>query len=312
MQGFLNLDKPAGLTSHDCVGQVRRLLKLKRVGHGGTLDPAATGVLPIALGPATRLLSFLPTGKAYRATLRFGHTTTTDDLEGETLRQTPVTGFDPQAVQALLPRFIGAIAQVPPAYSALHVNGRRAYDLARAGETVSLAARTVEIYSLDWLGWRGGDFPEVDLAVRCGPGTYIRSLARDLGQALGTGATLAGLVRTHSAGFDLAESLSLAQVGEQVAAGEFCPLSPAAALAHWPSVVLAGDRLRDWYFGRAIILDSQEPIAPSEPLPEPLRSTPPPPGMVRALTPQGELAGLGELGGEGGQRAIAPRLVLPA
>ncbi|MBD0336189.1 MAG: tRNA pseudouridine(55) synthase TruB, partial [Cyanobacteria bacterium Co-bin13] len=141
MQGFLNLNKPAGLTSHDCVARVRRLLQTKKVGHGGTLDPAAQGVLPIAVGRATRLLPYLASGKAYQAVIRFGLITATDDLEGDILHQQPAPDLSLAQIQAVLPQFLGQIEQVPPRYSAIQVDGQRLYDLARKGQAVEAPLR---------------------------------------------------------------------------------------------------------------------------------------------------------------------------
>ncbi|WP_448599444.1 tRNA pseudouridine(55) synthase TruB [Thermoleptolyngbya sp.] len=259
MDGFLNLHKPAGMTSHDCVARVRRSLKMKRVGHGGTLDPAATGVLPIALGRATRLLQFLRQDKAYRAIARFGLTTTTDDLEGDILTQTPAAHLTRDQVEALLPKFLGTIQQVPPAYSAIQVGGQRLYDLARAGVAVEMPVRTVEVYSIELLDWRPGDFPEAELAIACGAGTYIRSIARDLGSLLGPGGTLAKLIRTQSHGFDLANSLTLEDLAAQVEAGTFEPIPAAIALAHLPALTLAQPDALRWGQGQPI---ATEPITP--------------------------------------------------
>ena len=142
MYGFLNLNKSAGLTSHDCVARVRRILRLKRVGHAGTLDPAATGVLPLALGKATRLLQFLPPNKAYHAKIRFGVTTTTDDLEGEILTSQSVPHLQLEQIQEILPQFRGKIEQIPPLYSAIHVQGKRLYELARKGENIEICKGT--------------------------------------------------------------------------------------------------------------------------------------------------------------------------
>ncbi|WOB41858.1 tRNA pseudouridine(55) synthase TruB [Thermoleptolyngbya oregonensis NK1-22] len=253
MDGFLNLHKPAGLTSHDCVARVRRLLKMKRVGHGGTLDPAATGVLPIALGRATRLLQFLRQDKAYRAIARFGITTTTDDLEGDILTQTPAAHLTRDRVEALLPKFLGTIQQVPPAYSAIQVGGQRLYELARAGVSVDVPVRTVTVYQIELLDWRPGDCPEAELAIACGAGTYIRSIARDLGNLLGTGGTLASLIRTHSHGFDLATSLTLEDLAAQVEAGTFVPISAAIALAHLPAIPLPPPDALRWTQGQPIV-----------------------------------------------------------
>ena len=250
MLGFLNLNKPYGLTSHDCVARVRKLLRLKRVGHGGTLDPAATGVLPIALGKATRLLAFLPEEKAYRATIRLGVRTATDDLQGETIRETPAGGLDLAAVKTALDRFVGTIEQVPPAYSAIQVGGKRLYDLARAGEKVEVPVRTVRVESICFLDWRSRDFPELDVEITCGPGTYIRAIARDLGEALGTGGTLAALERTSSCGFSLGDSLSLEALGDRIERGLFRPVLPDTALQRLPSVCLPDDLAWRWCQGQ--------------------------------------------------------------
>lgn len=253
-QGFLNLNKPLSVTSHDCVRQVRRLLKIKRVGHAGTLDPLATGVLPIALGPATRLLQFLRQDKAYRATIRLGITTTTDDLEGEAITS-PVPQLNLESVKAVLQQFQGQIQQVPPRYSAIHVQGKRLYELARSGNVPEVEARPVEIFELKVLAWRSGDFPELDLAIACGPGTYIRAIARDLGAALGTGGTLAALTRTNSSGFPLSESLTLAELESQIQNQSFCPVPAVVALNHLPEIVLPTDIAQRWCWGQRIPLD---------------------------------------------------------
>ncbi len=252
MDGFLNLNKPAGITSHDCVAKVRRLLRLKRVGHGGTLDPAATGVLPIALGKATRLLQFLRQDKAYWATIRLGMSTTTDDLEGETIAANAVTGLTIEEVAAALQQFQGTIEQVPPNYSAIHVQGKRLYELARAGEKVEVPTRVVEIYQIEILSWRLGEFPEVDVAIACGSGTYIRSIARDLGIVLNTGGVLASLIRTSSCGFQLADSLNFEQLETQRQQGTFHPIPPASALAHLAVVTLAVPFAQRWCQGQKI------------------------------------------------------------
>jgi tRNA pseudouridine55 synthase len=250
--GFLNLDKPSGMTSHDCVGVVRRVFGIKKVGHGGTLDPAATGVLPIAVGRATRLLPYLAPDKAYEAVVRFGITTRTDDLEGEILSQNPVSRLHVQTVQALLPEFVGTIEQVPPAFSAIQVKGQRLYDLARQGKEVSAPSRTVTVYDIVISAWRPGDFPELTLQIDCGPGTYIRSIARDLGEKLGCGATLAKLVRTRSSGFDLKDSFTLEAVKECLEQGQN-PLQPVPfALDHLPTVVLDPDQSHRWCLGQKI------------------------------------------------------------
>lgn len=254
MQGFVNLNKPAGWTSHDCVAKVRKLLRTKRVGHGGTLDPAATGVLPIAVGKATRLLQYLPEGKAYRATVRFGVTTATDDLEGEVLSQQAAPDLTLEAIAPFLKQFLGTIDQIPPRYSAIQVDGKRLYDRARAGEAFEVPARTVEVYDIRVLEWRSQAYPELDLEIACGPGTYIRSIARDLGAAAGTGAALAQLQRTESCGFRLEDSLSLEELAAALE-GDRLPLTePQEALEHLPRIQLPEPLVALWLNGRRLSL----------------------------------------------------------
>ncbi len=252
MQGFLNLNKPVGFTSHDCVARVRRLTRLKRVGHGGTLDPSATGVLPIALGKATRLLQFLQSDKAYQATIQLGITTTTDDLEGEIITSVPVSELSIEAVKVALKSFEGTIAQIPPSYSAIQVQGKRLYDLARSGKKIEVPARTVEVFKIEVLDWQPGDFPKLDVAIACGAGTYIRAIARDLGAALKIGGTLAALTRTTSSGFQLADSLTLEQLEHQLQQGKFNPIPPAATLEHLPIVTLPATVAQRWCQGQRI------------------------------------------------------------
>lgn len=252
MQGFLNLNKPVGFTSHDCVARVRRLTQLKRVGHGGTLDPAATGVLPIALGKATRLLQFLQPDKAYKATIQLGITTTTDDLEGEIITSEPVSELSLEAVKAALKSFEGTIEQIPPSYSAIQVQGKRLYDLARTGKKIEVPARTVEVFKIEVLDWRDGDFPQLDVAIACGAGTYIRAIARDLGTALKIGGTLAALTRTASSGFHLADSLTLEQLEADLQQGKFNPIPPAATLKHLPIITLPATIAQRWCHGQRI------------------------------------------------------------
>ncbi|RAM52565.1 MAG: tRNA pseudouridine(55) synthase TruB [Hapalosiphonaceae cyanobacterium JJU2] len=252
MFGFLNLNKPFGWTSHDCVAKTRKYLRLKRVGHAGTLDPAATGVLPIALGKATRLLQYLPGEKAYIATIRLGVRTTTDDLQGEIITEKSVTNLTFQAVENALQEFQGKIEQIPPSYSAIQVEGKRLYDLARKGEMVEAPVRTVEVFKIEILDWREGEFPEIDVAIACGTGTYIRAIARDLGTVLETGGTLAALQRTASSGFILENSLTFTDLETQLQAGTFQPLSPDLALQHLPSVSLSAPADQKWCQGQKI------------------------------------------------------------
>jgi tRNA pseudouridine55 synthase len=258
VNGFLNLNKPSGFTSHDCVAKARKLLKLKRIGHAGTLDPAAIGVLPIAIGRATRLLQYLRSDKTYQATIRFGVTTATDDLEGETLTSQAVPQLTLEAIREKLPLFLGNIQQIPPNYSAIQVEGKRLYDLARSGELIDVPARSVDVYTLDILDWRAGDFPELELAIACGSGTYIRAIARDLGAVLNTGATLAKLIRTESSGFTLTDSLTFEELAQQVEAGTFTLVSPDHALSHLSKIQLPEDLARRWCQGQKIASDQSE------------------------------------------------------
>ncbi|HLO89152.1 MAG TPA: tRNA pseudouridine(55) synthase TruB [Nostocaceae cyanobacterium] len=255
MQGFLNLNKPFGWTSHDCVARVRKLLRLKRVGHAGTLDPAATGVLPIALGKATRLLQYLPGQKAYHGTVRLGVCTTTDDLQGEIITSQPCPELSLQEVKIALNQFVGKIEQIPPSYSAIQVQGKRLYDLARQGQIVEAPVRTVEVFKIEILDWREGDFPELDLAIACGTGTYIRAIARDLGVALSTVGTLAALTRTESSGFYLENSLTLSELETQISAGTFQPVSLDVPLGHLQTVNLPEITAKKWVQGQQIQVD---------------------------------------------------------
>jgi tRNA pseudouridine55 synthase len=221
LDGVLVIAKAVGPTSHDVVGLIRRLAATKRVGHGGTLDPFASGVLPIFLGKATRLVEYhLGDRKQYRATVCFGASSTTDDLEGAL---TPATGPSPLEadVRTALERFRGPIEQRPPAYSAIKVAGRRAYAMARAGQAVELALRSVTIQALDLTSWDDttpGE-PVAILEVECSAGTYVRSLARDLGEAVGSAAYLGALTRTASGPFKLADAHDLDEIRAAAAAG---------------------------------------------------------------------------------------------
>jgi tRNA pseudouridine55 synthase len=259
VDGFLNLHKLADWTSHDCVAKVRRILQTKKVGHGGTLDPAAVGVLPIAIGKATRLLQYLPEGKAYRAVIRLGVQTTTDDLEGEVIYAEPARDVTIDRVREIIPQFIGKIEQTPPIYSAIAIGGQRLYKLARSGETaesVAIPTREVQIDSIEILNWTAGDFPELEVQIACGGGTYIRSIARDLGVRLGTRGVLVFLERNASCGFGLADSITLEELERQQQAGTFVPVSPNFGLAHLPAVTLTDASLvKYWSQGRRLSLD---------------------------------------------------------
>ena len=221
LDGILVVAKPPGPTSHDVVALVRRLAATRRVGHGGTLDPFASGVLPVFLGRATRVVEYhLADRKRYRATICFGATSTTDDLEGE-LSPVAVPGPERAAVVSGLAALVGRIIQTPPAYSAIKVAGRRAYALARAGQKVEIEPREVEVFALEMVDWDDRD-PERPIAivdVECSAGTYVRALARDLGAAIGNGAYLGALERTASGPFLKSDAHSLDAVRDAAAAG---------------------------------------------------------------------------------------------
>jgi tRNA pseudouridine55 synthase len=210
--GLVVVDKPAGFTSHDVVAKLRKAFGQRKVGHAGTLDPDATGVLLVGLGRATRLLRYLSeSGKAYEGRIVFGIATSTLDAAGEVLdqRPMPITRDD---VEHALPRFVGDIEQLPPMVSAVKIGGRRLHELARAGEEVERAPRSVHVDRFDVVGFEPGPYPEADVEVECGSGTYVRSLAADLGVALGGFAHLGALRRTRVGSFTLAESRPLVDI----------------------------------------------------------------------------------------------------
>lgn len=221
LDGVLVVAKPSGPTSHDVVGLVRRLSSTRRVGHGGTLDPFAAGVLPVFLGRATRLVEYhLGASKQYRATICFGATSTTDDIDGE---RTPVEG--PPVLRSSVERSLAALTgrqrQVPPAYSAVQIGGRRAYQMARAGESVELPVREVDIHRFELLEWDDTDpaRPVAVTVVECSAGTYVRALARDLGARLESGAYLGALVRTASGAFRLEDAVTYEALRDGAADG---------------------------------------------------------------------------------------------
>jgi len=233
MNGILLIDKPQGMTSHDVVRRVRRLLRTRRVGHTGTLDPLATGVLPVAVGEATRIVEFLMEGdKTYRAVLKLGETTTTQDAEGELLEVRPVEGITPEAIAAAARSFEGVIRQRPPMFSALKKDGVPLYRLARQGVEVEREEREVHIGRLDILQVA---LPLVTLEVDCSKGTYVRTLCHDLGLALGTGGHLVALRRTRNGAFNEAECVTLEKL-ESGGAEDVPLLSVGEALREMPAV----------------------------------------------------------------------------
>jgi tRNA pseudouridine55 synthase len=251
--GLVVVDKAGGMTSHDVVARVRRLAGTRKVGHAGTLDPMATGVLVVGVERATRLLGHLMlTEKAYEATVRLGESTTTDDAEGETLAAASTRGLDETAIRAAFATQVGDIEQVPTAVSAIKVDGKRAYALARAGESVELAARPVTIHELTVHDLRRvGDHTDVDISVRCSSGTYVRAIARDVGAALGVGGHLTALRRTAVGPYGLDVAHTLEQLGEELTV---LPIADAARAA-FPAYDLDERQAGDVRVGRKLALE---------------------------------------------------------
>jgi tRNA pseudouridine55 synthase len=279
ISGILVVDKPVGMTSHDVVQIVRNGTGIRRAGHTGTLDPRASGVLVILIGPAVRLSEYVSAAdKRYQAIVKLGSSTDTYDSEGKFTQQSdePVAVTEEQ-FEIALSGFIGEIEQTPPAYSAVKVKGRRAYDMARKGEEVKLEPRKIQVFNLEVLEWAP---PEVVIDAHCSSGTYIRSLANDVGDALGCGAYLVGLRRTKSGRFSLREAVPLHELKEAFSAGKWYQyLIPAAeALGDWVSLELSPEQVDEVRHGHRI------PAAPDSK-----------PGLVRGISMAGELVALLDL-----------------
>jgi tRNA pseudouridine55 synthase len=250
--GFLNIDKPKGITSHDVVAQLRRHARrtagTDKVGHAGTLDPLATGVLILCLGHATRLSEYaMQSTKEYRAFVHFGVETATYDAEGDILSQKEVS-LSPEQIEAAFTPYLGAIQQIPPIYSAIKKDGKKLYDIARAGETVELEPRSVTIHKLTLVDWQS---PIATIDVRCSAGTYIRSLAHDLGADLQTGSHLSGLIRTRSGGFSLENAASLENLLQDETWTRHL-ISPKTALSDWQSMEINAEQASELKLGRFI------------------------------------------------------------
>jgi tRNA pseudouridine55 synthase len=294
--GLLVVDKPAGWTSHDVVARVRRLAGTRKVGHAGTLDPMATGVLVLGIDKGTRLLTYLVgTDKEYLATVRLGVVTATDDAEGEVVTTADASAVRLDDVAAAMAPLTGPISQVPSSVSAIKVDGRRAYARVRAGEDVELAARPVTVHRFDLLDARPATGPDglgvldLDVVVQCSSGTYVRALARDLGTALGVGGHLTALRRTRVGGYGLGVARTLGQLEAEFAAQ---PLADAARAA-FPARDLTADEARDLSYGKGIAVVPAGPAGTT--------TTP-----VAAFAPDGTLVAL--LADDGGRSR--PVLVL--
>jgi len=290
VNGVLAVDKPAGPTSFDVVARVRRALGGVRAGHAGTLDPAATGLLAVCLGDGLKLQQFLVDGeKAYEAIVAFGAATDTEDAEGRVVETGDASALDAAGVRAALPRFLGEILQTPPMYSAVRVGGRRLHEAARAGEVVERAPRKVRVDGLELLGLEPapGGSALGRLLVRCGKGTYVRTLAADLGRALGVPAHLAALRRTRASGLDVERAIGLEAL-EALAAADPAALRArvipmADALGFMPAVALDARGARALVHGQR--LEPSAHIASAAAAP----AEAPGPALVRALAPDGRL-----------------------
>ncbi len=280
--GLVIVDKAGGMTSHDVVARVRRLAGTRKVGHAGTLDPMATGVLVVGVEKATRLLGYLTlTEKEYAATIRLGQSTSTDDAEGEITGGAPATGVSAETLSTAVAGLVGEIEQVPPAVSAIKVDGQRAYRLTRAGAAPELKARPVTVYEFTVTAVRReGDLVDVDATVRCSSGTYIRALARDLGAALGTGGHLTRLRRTRVGGYRVEDARTLEQLGDRF---EVLPLALAAAAA-FPSRNLSAEEARRLANGGRLAAVAGATAATA--------GTPVAPGPTAAYAPDGTLIAL--------------------
>lgn len=276
ISGVLVVDKPVGLTSHDVVQIIRKGTNIRRAGHTGTLDPRASGVLVILIGPAVRLSEYVSASdKRYQAIIRLGTTTDTYDADGHVTSSAPVNITEEQ-FETTLKQFIGEIEQVPPPYSAVKVKGKKAYEMAREGEEIDLQPRKIQVYNLELLEWAP---PEAVIDVYCSSGTYVRSLAHDLGTSLGCGAYLVGLRRTKSGRFTLRDAVPLRKLREAFEQGNWYQyLIPAAeALSDWPAIELSTDQVEAVRHGHRVPAEQDAK------------------GMARGISQQGELVALMEV-----------------
>nr|WP_091220409.1 tRNA pseudouridine(55) synthase TruB [Paenibacillus sp. BC26] len=260
MDGILAVWKPAGWTSHDVVAKVRGIVKVKRIGHTGTLDPAVTGVLPLCIGRATRVVEYVQERpKCYEAVMQFGIATDTEDLTGTVLEELPSVTLTEADIRRVLSSFLGNIEQVPPMYSAVRVDGKRLYELAREGQVIERKSRPVTIYALDLLDMKlDQPHPTIRFSVSCSKGTYIRTLCVDIGQALGVPAVMAELIRTMSGGFTKEQCFTLEQIAQLQAAGELEEkLTPSdEALDHFPRATVSMENVQRAFQGKRIYLNA--------------------------------------------------------
>jgi tRNA pseudouridine55 synthase len=294
VSGILLLDKPFGATSNEALQQAKRLFQARKAGHTGSLDPLADGLLPLCFGEATKLSAYLlDADKRYFVRVKLGVTTTTGDTEGEVLETRPVEGMTRERLESVVAGFVGQIAQLPPMYSALKHQGQRLYKLAREGIEVAREPRTVTIHAIDLGGLEGDEF---EMDVRCSKGTYVRTLAEDIGAALGCGAHVIGLRRTGVGPYGMRDMVTMQQVEEAAAQGAdvidalLLPLD--SAVGHWPEVRLSQDAAYYLKLGQPVLV----PRAPTS-------------GLVRLYDAAGTFVGVGQIEDDG---RVAPRRLICA
>ena len=263
MNGIINLKKEAGMTSHDAVFKLRKILGTKKIGHGGTLDPDVVGVLPIAVGKATRMVEFMQDeGKVYEGEITLGYSTTTEDASGEVVAESPVLSpLDEQLVDEAIASLTGTITQIPPMYSAVKVNGRKLYEYARAGQEIDRPERQVTIYSFERTSPISYEdrLARFSFRVKCSKGTYIRTLSVDLGEKLGYAAHMSQLTRTSAAGLQLEDALTLEEISEKIETGELDFLHPIEiGTGDLVKIYLTPEQAEEVRFGRFIELEYSE------------------------------------------------------
>ncbi|MFE4709662.1 tRNA pseudouridine(55) synthase TruB [Paenibacillus sp. NPDC056722] len=294
LTGVLAVYKPAGFTSHDVVAKARRILGMKRIGHTGTLDPQVTGVLPLCLGRATRVVEYIQElPKEYVATLRLGMASDTEDLTGTVTETVDEVNVTDEEIAAVLNSFHGVISQVPPMYSAVKVDGKRLYELAREGKTVERKSREVEIYEIELLNvTRNGNYPDITFRARCSKGTYIRTLCVDIGRALGVPGVMVKLERTMSAGITAEHCLTLEEIADHKEAGtlESHLIAADEAIAHLPQHKVMDEKKKAALQGQRLSLRFVAPEVETD-------------GDFRLYDLQGEFLGIYKLDETG---AIAP------
>lgn len=307
------MDKPQGWTSHDVVGRMRRIAGTRKVGHAGTLDPMATGVLVVGINKATRLLTYIVgTSKTYTATIRLGESTVTDDAEGDIVSSASAADLTDDAIRTGVAALTGEIQQVPSSVSAIKVNGERAYARVRSGEDVKLAARPVTIHRFEVHGIKrkpGGNVVDVDVSVECSSGTYIRALARDLGNSLGVGGHLTALRRTHVGPYSLDQARTLEQLAEEL---EVLEMSQAAR-ALMPNRELSAEETTEISFGRRIAAGAPAGSADAATAERPAAAFAPDGSLVALLADTGSFAKpvLVFAPGTGGPAAGVPNAGVP-